>query len=276
MSVAVACNLSDGAILGVDSAVAMGTQGGVLKVYENAEKLFQLADQPIGVATYGVATLGMRSIGSFLREFDLKNRQALVKAETFAEIVELLRAFFVECYQQEVIPAVQKAHEKLFPGLPPNALPVLGLVIAGYAPNAHLPEVWNIVVPNHNKPGSAQLSRGQGNFGTNWFALFAPIQRYIKGIDGGMSQELVSFFETTLGRPLSQPERDGMLQILARYEYKIPFPAMPLAEGVEHTRFLVELVINHHRYAIGAPVVGGKVRLGKVSYRGEKFEILDT
>src|SRR5206468_6888121 len=42
MSVAIACNLSDGVVLAVDSAVTVPDPagGGVAKVYENAQKLF--------------------------------------------------------------------------------------------------------------------------------------------------------------------------------------------------------------------------------------------
>ena len=64
------------------------------------------------------------------------------------------------------------------------------------------------------------------------------------------------------------------MALMAQFEYLVPFAAMPLEEGVRHVRFLVEMVINHHRFSIGAPVVGGQVKIGKVSYRGEGFEII--
>jgi len=71
MTVAVFCNLSEGVILGVDSAASFPGPGGVAKVYENAEKLFQLANRPIGVAVFGLGGLGTRSIGCYLRKFGL-------------------------------------------------------------------------------------------------------------------------------------------------------------------------------------------------------------
>jgi hypothetical protein len=58
LTVAISCNLSDGVNLGVDSAVtAPSPDGGVMKVYENAQKLFQVGERPIGVATYGLGVL---------------------------------------------------------------------------------------------------------------------------------------------------------------------------------------------------------------------------
>jgi hypothetical protein len=58
MSVAVACNLSDGVIVGVDSAITIGDAAAPAKVYEDADKLFGLGDLPIGIAFYGMAALG--------------------------------------------------------------------------------------------------------------------------------------------------------------------------------------------------------------------------
>ena len=49
MTVAVSCSLADGVILGVDSAGTISDPRGILKVIENAEKLFQLVDKPVGL-----------------------------------------------------------------------------------------------------------------------------------------------------------------------------------------------------------------------------------
>jgi hypothetical protein len=95
MSVAVSCNLSDGVILGVDSAVTVSAAGkGIFKVYEHSQKLFQIQDKPIGVAIFGMANIGERTIGSYLREFEVKNpNNVLNTAKTMAEIVEAIRVF---------------------------------------------------------------------------------------------------------------------------------------------------------------------------------------
>jgi hypothetical protein len=64
MTVAISCNLSDGVILGVDSAVTVPVADHV-KIWENAEKLFQMGGRPIGAAIYGLAGFGDRSVGSY-------------------------------------------------------------------------------------------------------------------------------------------------------------------------------------------------------------------
>jgi hypothetical protein len=57
---------------------------------------------------------------------------------------------------------------------------------------------------------------------------------------------------------------------------------MPIEQGIEYVRFLVDLAIKHFHFSSGfahepftEKVVGGRSRLGVVTYRGEKFRILD-
>lgn len=276
MSVAVSCNLSDGVVLGVDSAVTVPGPGGIVKVYENAEKLFQLGDRPIGVAFYGIGVLGTRTLGSFLREFEKHSRhgELLRRESSLEEVVESLRSFFAEVYQSVFVKEFEKTGEK-FDSIPLSQRPAFGLVVGGFSYGAFLSEVWNIIIPHHDIKDKLIKSRPQGEFGTNWFAMYEPIRRYIKGFDPQLMGEVEKFFISMLGRPLSQDERKKFEEILNKHEFQIPFPAMPIEEGVNHTRFLVELVINHHRYAVGAPVVGGKAKIGKVTYKSGSFEIMD-
>lgn len=277
MSVAVACTLSEGVILGVDSAVTLqGPEGHVGKIYENAQKLFQLGELPVGLAAFGMAAFGTRSIGSFISEFETTH-PGLVSGEgaKMADVVEALRVFFSDVYKKEVVPKLEQEVGKPYKDIPADNLPALGFAVGGFSHGAYLPELWTIVVPKHKRKGSAELRRKEGDFGTNWFAMFDPIRRYIKGYDPSLMNDLGQFFFRLLGRQATKEETEEMQAILNKHEYQIPFAAMPLSEGVAHTRFLVELVINHHRFAMGAPVVGGRVKLGKVTYRGGKFQLLD-
>jgi hypothetical protein len=57
---------------------------------------------------------------------------------------------------------------------------------------------------------------------------------------------------------------------------------MPIDQGTEYVRFLVDLTIKHFHFSSGfahqpftEKVVGGRSRLGVVTYKGEKFRILD-
>jgi hypothetical protein len=277
MTVAVSCNLSDGVILGVDSAVTVTTPQGIAKVYENAEKLFQLGERPIGVATYGLGAIGGRGIGSQLRELEVTDPNGIVRGQTgMSDVAETIRDFFMLSYVRDVVPALEAELGKKFSELAPEQIPVLGLVVGGFSYGAYLSEVWEIILPQHSTQGSAVCRRGQGNFGSDWFATFDPIRRYIKGFDPRLLDEVAGYFVNLLGRPLTSTENSQVGLVLQKYEYSVPFAAMPMDEGISYTKFLVELAINHHRFAVGAPVVGGRMTIGKVSYRGERFQILES
>lgn len=278
MTVAVSLNLSDGVILAVDSAVTVpdNSDGTIAKVYENANKLFQLGHCPIGVAIYGMGAIGSRGIGSYLREFELTDPIMDAPAPV-PEVVESLREFFYGKYRDVVIPAIELATGEQFANIPDDDKPVLGLIVGGFSPNAYLSEVWEIVVPFHHDPDSATSINAQGEFGSHWFSMYEPIRRYTKGLDAGLLSELVDYFiQLRGGAPLTPAESDEVKAILVRYEYAVPFAAMPMVEGVEHARFLVELVTKHHRFTVGAPVVGGTVNIGMVTYRGDEFRILGS
>lgn len=277
MSIAVSCNLSDGVILGVDSAVTISDRtGSVLKVYENAEKLFQLGDKPVGIAIYGIAGLHQRSAGSYIREFELQDPNGVISnPRPIVEIVEELRRFFTAAYLGTVGADLEQETGKKFDDIPKDKKPALGLLVGGFSPGTFLSEVWSIVVPLHSQPNSAQRRRNQGEFGSDWFANPRPIMRYIHGYDHLLLKELTNHVSTLLGRPLTKTETQRFQSIVEKYEYPIVFDSMPVEVGIGYVRFLVDLVIGHFRYTTGAELVGGKARIGVVTYKGEKFKILD-
>lgn len=277
MTVAVAASFPDGVVLGVDSAVTINNANGqVVKVYENAVKLFQIGEKPIGIAAFGLAILGARGIGSYLREFEVSNPDNIIsKPASVKDVVEELRKFFMQIYQTIVIPEVEAQKGKKFEELAPKEKPVLGLAVGGYSGATPFSEVWEILIPLNNTPNSANQWCKPKEFRCAWFALNEPIYRYTKGYDRDLLTELKNYFGNLRGTPLNPSEVQAIDAIIAKYEYPFPCSVMPLLEGIAYVRFQVELVINHHRFSVGAPIVGGDARIGVVTYKGEKFKILE-
>jgi len=276
MTVAIACTVPDGVILGVDSAVTIGDASNPLKVYEDAEKIFQLGSLPVGVAIYGLASFGVRTIGSLLREFELKNPSGVLgkNKRHIKEIVEQMRLFFYSEYTKMVVPLVEAEKKKPFAEIPDNERPGLGLVIAGFSQGTFLPEVWNIVIPTNAAENSGVLTIPSGNLGSAWFASCVPIIRYIKGFDPGLLDAVVTKCEEIHGAPFSADQKKAVTDTAGKSEYQIIFNAMPVERGIEYVKFLVQLVISHHRFATGAPIVGGRPRVGLVTYKSEEFRII--
>lgn len=172
MSVAVLLNLSDGLILGVDSAVTIFGASGISKVFEDSDKLFQLGSLPVGIATYGVAGLEGRTIGSFISEFEKRSDLASL---SLRDVAEELRKFFLTVY----IRFVETIYSLPFAGIAPEKKGTLGLIVGGFSPNAFLSEAWHVIIPWHDQSQSAVNVYAPGNFGTAWFATSDQIQRYI-------------------------------------------------------------------------------------------------
>jgi hypothetical protein len=175
-----------------------------------------------------------------------------------------------------MIPLVEAAQGKKFGEIPDNDRPGVGLIVAGFSPGSFLPEVWNTVIPLNAAAGSAVQSISQGALGSAWFASYAPIQRYIKGYDPELGSAMMARFAAIRGTALTAEETQSLEDIAAKHEYQIVFASMPLKRGIEYVRFLVQLVISHHKFAIGAPIVGGNPRIGVVTYKGGGFKILGT
>jgi len=277
MTVAVAGNFPDGVVLGVDSAVTLSdAKGRIAKVYENAEKLFQIGEKPIGIAVFGSAIIGGRGIGSYIREFEIQNpNNVMSNPASVKDIVEELRKFFMAVYQATVIPEIEAQKGKKFNELTDEEKPILGLAVGGFSGTQPFSEIWEILIPIHGTANSATQWCHPKEFRCIWFALNEPIYRYTKGYDRDLLRELKAHIGGLRGTPLNAAEDAVIDAIVAKFEYQIPCSGMPIREGIAYVRFQVELVINHHRFAVGAPVVGGDARIGVVTYKGEKFKILE-
>ena len=102
-----------------------------------------------------------------------------------------------------------------------------------------------------------------------------PILRYMNGIDMNTVSDICNHFAAQRGTPMTEDDWNDILGIISKHAYNVPFWAMPIEEGVQYATFLVQLCVNHQRFVGGAPLVGGRVNIGKVTYKGERFGLLE-
>ena len=283
MTIGVAANLSDGCILGADSAIIItgkaelpgGEQDGVLKIYDHGEKVFQLSDLPIGVMVFGMATIGPRTIESYIHEFEAEEASGQALAtRPLGEIAEQLGSFLQERYNEIVRPGLAPELKLNSRHIPANKIPQLGVVLAGYSLREPLSEVWEVHVSSVEKNPASQCIRPQGEFGTNWFGQHDAITRFIKGVDPLLIDEIVDYL--TQRYEIGPGDNELKLRmglIASRHEYHIAFDAMPLMQGIEYVRFVLDMAINQHRFVIGAPACGSNPRIAVITRKGFK-EIL--
>ena len=276
LTVAVSCNVPEGVVLGVDSAVTVSSdQGGALKVFEHGEKLFPLVEGlPCGLATYGLASIGDRSLSSFIHEFRTKYGSSKLFSISLPKTVELLRDFLMKAYIAEIVPQLEKEKGIDFEEIPEGDRPGFGVLIGGFSWGEPLSEVWNIVIPNHSEKDTSQLVNGRGKFAADWFATVDPIERYFWGIDNQLLVPIIKYTQKLLKRDLTGDELKELYLTLLQRRYSIPYSAMPIWDAALHVKYLVELVIDHYRYALGMPVVGGSANVGMIRYDSDEFHIL--
>ena len=194
-----------------------------------------------------------------------------------AQVAEAVRFFFFNQYDGAVLQPLAAAQageaDATTPGLPQMLPPVLGLVVGGFGKTSYQSELWSIQLPYHSQPNSAVCNLGQGQYASAWFASMAPIHRYIKGVDPGAFQSMVEYFNQI--RPeLNPAELEELKKRANAAEFSFVFPGMPIAKGVEYVRFLIDLVIGHHKFAAANPIVGGRCRVGYVTFDKQPFKIL--
>jgi hypothetical protein len=281
MTIAVGCNLSDGVVMGVDSAITIsgkvntpqGEQEGVLKVYNDARKLFPLFDLPIGIATYGVAQLELRTIESYVREFEHENDIDKVKDWPIEKTSIELWTFFNEKYRETFSDELEKKHNKPYDEIDPNDRPTLGLLVGGFSPGEYLSEVWDVMVHASNEQDGVKQSRAPGNFGSNWRGQVEGIRRFHKGFS---FQHLDSLVGTILGhfnQNMDQELHSKIQSIIQSSEYIVPWGGMPLQEGIDYVKFCLDIMINQTKFVIGAPTCGGNVHICVVQ-RDEGFTLV--
>src|SRR5712691_4782433 len=235
MSVALVMNVHDGVILAADSASTLILGAGpnpgaagpsppqVANVYNNANKIANLyKGKPIGCVAFGAGSIGSASISTLLKDFrekitgekgsfDVKNYTMEGVAKSLAEFVQ------GECQK-----------------LPPtDALPTLGLFLAGYSSDAPLGERWAINIQSGQAQQPIRLHKPE-EVGINWGGEGGEaISRIVLGYSSGLPMVLKEL--------LKPPElADQVMGVLApRLQASVLFAPMPIQDAIDLAEFLV-------------------------------------
>lgn len=263
--------------MGADSAVTIhgqvdtptGRQQGVVKVYNDAEKLFPLHNLSVGIVTYGIAQLRLRTIESYVREFEHKFREGEVSEWSVQKIAEELWQFFSEKYRETFATVLEQKHEKPFDEIEPRNRPVLGFMVGGFSPDEYLSELWDVVVHNPSIQDGVKQTRAPGEFGSSWRGQVEGVRRFHKGFAFGHLQSIIDVLLKHFDVQMNDELNQKIMSIVEQAEYVIPWGGMPLQEGVDYVKFCLDIMINQTKFVIGAPTCGGNVRIGVVQ-RGKK------
>lgn len=219
MTIVASVKVRDGLVLGTDSMTTVATpQGGVLKTYANASKLFALGDRPIGVMTWGVGNVGERSIGGVVRDFVTDTDPKI-----FADVQATAAALF---------DYVKPAYDASFPTAQPGQGLDLGLYVAGFSEGQPLGHEFEFLLPRDAAPSEV---RAPAALGSSWRGIDAPFTRLAMGADALALNELTA-------RGMTDQEVEQ--QILQHTRLQVIFDGMPVQDAINYCSFILDTTIG--------------------------------
>jgi len=238
-------------VLGTDSvstllvATPQG-QPAVAKSYSHTQKLFELRDYSIGVATWGAGALGGRSIAGLVADFSdsLSSRPS-----TIQDAAVQLDQFISGLYNSQ------------FSALPIAQQPVLGFWVGGYSQGTAFSELWEVNYPGPPSPGSRlRQTMIPTYFGAGWNGIQIPFFRLHKGVDPRFEAQLQQ-----LG--VSQEVIQQAKQATQGMEMQVIFDSMPVQQAIEFCRYILNVTIGYNKFEIGTPLTGEPVQVAVVTRR---------
>jgi len=256
MSIVVSVRVGDGLVIAADSASTLsaadptGKELGIAKVFNNATKLLQLRDYPIGVATVGAGTVGARTISSLVEEFanDRPTLEQLgAKRLSVEKEAKELQKFLMEAYNKAY---PDKAAQRGGPAL----------LVGGYSGNEFFPEEFVFNVPQGEFAARRTPNpNGSQDFGADWFGITDALVRFHHGRDDRMPMILK-------GCGVADDVIAKVMETLqAQVQYPVPFDGMPLQDAVDYALFMAGLAVGRFRFVMGPEMCGGPIDVATIT-----------
>lgn len=255
MTIAVVLKIGDGIVMGADSAATLSAGATVNNVYFNAEKLFNaVKGWPVGVVAFGLGGLDDRSVYNLAKEL----RERLVEGDkewrlsrnkyTVEDIAARIRSFYYDAYYLKEFPPGSRE---------PGQYPGMGFIVAGYSAGSVKPEIWSVLIDHNGACAAPTLAAGPEVAA----AIFA------EGQSEAAARVLRGWSPTVLAGLAQQgvPVEEA-LQFLHGLPYEpLTHPAMPLQDGIDLVRYVIDVQIGFVRFTPGAPTVSGPVDVAAIT-----------
>lgn len=267
MSIAIVIGVHDGVVIASDSAstlsvsVAPTVVAGVLNVYNNANKVFNLyKGMPIGCVTFGAGSIGNSSIGTLIKDLRAKlmrkdeaEKLGFDPARYTMEGISKIVAKFLgdECSKQ---PDATQASLNI------------GLLLGGYSTGEALGETWNVEIRAGRSLPPRQMRKPEEP-GVSWGGASEVIQRIIWGFSPNLFSVLASVSGGQGQPPVSSEDLSKQLNpiLTAKLQAPLVFAPMPIQDAIDLARFLVDASITYSRFIPGAQIVGGPVEIAAIT-----------
>jgi hypothetical protein len=254
MTIAICIKVNDGIVLATDSASTLSDKNGVIKVYENADKLANLyKGLPIGIITWGAGSIGSASTATLIKDFRKRimgfdadpQKWSINKTEySIQEMANKFKEFIFDDIYKKYYSEQQDF--------------VQGFLIAGYSAHSDMAEAWKIQIVKDKCFGPEPVLDNE-KCGINWFGKTEAVVRLVYGID--------PMLESVLRKNEIREEKVQkiMKSITNSWSTDLISDPMPIQDAVDLAKFLVELTKNYFRFKPGAAIVGGPTEIAAIT-----------
>lgn len=251
MSIVASVKVYDGVVIGAESmtqlTATVNGQAQFIKSYRHAQKIFQIANWPIGALTYGGGNIGNRSMESFVHEFSQSEETSANGDKSVGAVAQRLLTF------------LRRFYDPAFQSVEPKARPVIGFYVAGYSPNEPLASEWEFVLPQAEGPIRV---RDDQQMGASWRGVGVPFTRLFFGLDPRVDQIL-----TAIG--VSKEDIVKFHEIAKQQlTSKVAFDGMPIQDAIDFCKYILDTTIGAATYELGVPSCGGPTNLAVIGRRG--------
>lgn len=215
--------------------------------FDNATKLFGFSEPHsyVGVVTYGLAAIGLRTAHSFLPEFEATLPTSRLTISNFANN---LSDFYTSQWNAEM-PSEYNG-------------PPMTFIIGGYDDNQPYGNVFQFDIPNSPNP----KEHHENSFGIVWGGQREMVDRLIQGFDNKLPQMIINALH------LDQNQQQILKTEMQKLQLPVPLQALPLQDCINLAHFFLSTTIKGQRLTVGIRGCGGEIDIAVVTRReGFKF-----
>jgi hypothetical protein len=261
MSIAVIVTVHDGLVIAADSAASLvmtGPTTGIAKVYNNANKIFNLfKGKPIGCVVFGAGSIGNASMATLIKDL----RSLLMNEGTAEDLDFDAESFTVEEIAKILADFLGEEFQKIA-GQPALLTADIGILVGGYSSTSSFGEVWSIEIQK-GQPNPPVRVRAQNEAGLNWGGASEILQRIVRGYSPGLFQVLSDI--NTPSKPADQLFSELNPLLSAKLQAPLVFAPMPIQDAIDLAEFLVHASIMYSRFIPGMQIVGGPIEIAAIT-----------
>lgn len=261
MTISIGIRVNDGLVIASDSALTLSGADGVRNVYMNGNKILNIhKGLPMGVAFWGLASIGGHSVAFWLKELRSELEGGVTGKQDFRVDSNNYQVFEIAKHVQNFfnnLVRVQLAEN------PETQLPGIGLLVAGYSSGSLNPESYVVQLIENRFESPYDPINGA----TGWFSHGQPelISRILNGYSMDLSQALINLKVDPKDIP------SYVQAIVAQTQIPLVQADMPIQDAIDLAAFLADSTIKFVKFAPGANTVDGPIEIATIT-RHEGFK----